>query len=116
MLILVLGKGKTGSLVAQVARERGHGVRVLDFNENRDASALTAPRWLAWTWSSTSPTPTPPSRTCAPCWPWARASCRNHRLVRASERDEGARHPARRRTAVWNQLLHRRAETLPPHR
>jgi 4-hydroxy-tetrahydrodipicolinate reductase len=29
--------------VAQVARERGHGVRVLDFNENRDASALTAP-------------------------------------------------------------------------
>ena len=43
MLILVLGKGKTGSLVAQVARERGHGVRVLDFNENRDDSALTAP-------------------------------------------------------------------------
>jgi 4-hydroxy-tetrahydrodipicolinate reductase len=43
MLILVLGKGKTGSLVAQVARERGHGVRVLDFNENRDASAMTAP-------------------------------------------------------------------------
>jgi 4-hydroxy-tetrahydrodipicolinate reductase len=43
MLILVLGKGKTGSLVAQVARERGHGVRVLDFNENRDASALTGP-------------------------------------------------------------------------
>jgi 4-hydroxy-tetrahydrodipicolinate reductase len=42
MLILVLGKGKTGSLVAQVARERGHGVRVLDFNENREASALTA--------------------------------------------------------------------------
>jgi len=40
MLILVLGKGKTGSLVAQVARARGHGVRVLDFNENRDASAL----------------------------------------------------------------------------
>ena len=24
MLILVLGKGKTGKLVAQVARERGH--------------------------------------------------------------------------------------------
>ena len=43
MLFLVLGKGKTGSLAAQVARERGHGVRVLDFNENRDASALTAP-------------------------------------------------------------------------
>ena len=43
MLLLVLGKGKTGSLVAQVARERGHGVRVLDLAENRHASALTAP-------------------------------------------------------------------------
>jgi 4-hydroxy-tetrahydrodipicolinate reductase len=43
MLILVLGKGKTGSLVAEVARERGHGVRALDVNENAHASALTAP-------------------------------------------------------------------------
>ena len=43
MLILVLGKGKTGSLVAEVARERGHGVRALDINENLHASALTAP-------------------------------------------------------------------------
>lgn len=43
MLILVLGKGKTGSLVAQVARERGHGVRALDITENQAASALTAP-------------------------------------------------------------------------
>jgi len=43
MLILVLGKGKTGSLVAQVARERGHGVRALDIFENEHASALTAP-------------------------------------------------------------------------
>jgi 4-hydroxy-tetrahydrodipicolinate reductase len=43
MLILVLGKGKTGSLVAEVARERGHGVRALDIEENRNASALTAP-------------------------------------------------------------------------
>ena len=43
MLLLVLGKGKTGSLVAQVARERGHSVRVLDFRENNGASALTAP-------------------------------------------------------------------------
>ncbi|HUD13032.1 MAG TPA: dihydrodipicolinate reductase C-terminal domain-containing protein [Terracidiphilus sp.] len=43
MLFLVLGKGKTGSLVAQVARERGHGVRVLDLKENLHASALTAP-------------------------------------------------------------------------
>ena len=43
MLILVLGKGKTGSLVAEVARERGHGVRTLDIDENAHASALTAP-------------------------------------------------------------------------
>jgi 4-hydroxy-tetrahydrodipicolinate reductase len=43
MLILVLGKGKTGSLVAEVARERGHGVRALDITENQGASALTAP-------------------------------------------------------------------------
>jgi 4-hydroxy-tetrahydrodipicolinate reductase len=43
MLILVLGKGKTGSLVAQVARERGHGVRSLGIAENQGASALTAP-------------------------------------------------------------------------
>lgn len=42
MLILVLGKGKTGSLVAEVAHERGHGVRALDINENQHASALTA--------------------------------------------------------------------------
>jgi len=43
MLFLVLGKGKTGSLVARVARERGHGVRALDITENLHASALTAP-------------------------------------------------------------------------
>lgn len=43
MLLLVLGKGKTGSLVAEVARERGHGVRALDITENQQASALTAP-------------------------------------------------------------------------
>src|ERR1035438_6013835 len=43
MLFLVLGKGKTGSLVAEVARERGHGVRALDITENEHASAITAP-------------------------------------------------------------------------
>ncbi|MGA2351183.1 MAG: dihydrodipicolinate reductase C-terminal domain-containing protein [Terracidiphilus sp.] len=42
MQFLVLGKGKTGSLVADVARERGHSVRALDINENQHASALTA--------------------------------------------------------------------------
>lgn len=43
MLFLVLGKGKTGSLVAEVACERGHSVRALDVTENQHASALTAP-------------------------------------------------------------------------
>jgi 4-hydroxy-tetrahydrodipicolinate reductase len=42
MQFLVLGKGKTGSLVAEVARERGHSVRALDIEENRHGSALTA--------------------------------------------------------------------------
>lgn len=43
MLFLVLGKGKTGSLVTEIAHDRGHGVRALDVYENRGASALTAP-------------------------------------------------------------------------
>ena len=43
MLFLVLGRGKTGSLVADIAHERGHGVRVLGEEENRGAAALTAP-------------------------------------------------------------------------
>jgi 4-hydroxy-tetrahydrodipicolinate reductase len=43
MRILVLGQGKTGKLVAEVAAERGHGVHVLDELENTDASALTPP-------------------------------------------------------------------------
>ena len=42
MQFLILGKGKTGSLVAEVARERGHSVRALDITENEHASALTA--------------------------------------------------------------------------
>jgi len=43
MRILVLGHGKTGKLVAEVAAERGHSVHVLDAKENKDAAALTAP-------------------------------------------------------------------------
>jgi 4-hydroxy-tetrahydrodipicolinate reductase len=41
MQFLVLGKGKTGTLVADVAREHGHAVRALDIDENQNASALT---------------------------------------------------------------------------
>jgi 4-hydroxy-tetrahydrodipicolinate reductase len=43
MRILVLGAGKTGKLVAEVAAERGHGVNVLDAKENSGASGLTPP-------------------------------------------------------------------------
>jgi len=39
----VLGQGKTGKLVADVAAERGHGVHVLDELENTGATALTPP-------------------------------------------------------------------------
>ncbi|HEX5236508.1 MAG TPA: dihydrodipicolinate reductase C-terminal domain-containing protein [Silvibacterium sp.] len=43
MLFLVLGRGKTGSIVADIAKERGHGVRVLGEEENHNAGALTGP-------------------------------------------------------------------------
>ena len=43
MLFLVLGRGKTGRVIADVAREHGHSVRVLGEEENRNAMALTAP-------------------------------------------------------------------------
>jgi len=43
MRILVLGVGKTGKLVAEVAAQRGHSVHVLDAKENKDGAALTAP-------------------------------------------------------------------------
>jgi 4-hydroxy-tetrahydrodipicolinate reductase len=42
MNILVLGRGKTGSMVTEVARERHHHVSVLGANDNPKASALTA--------------------------------------------------------------------------
>jgi 4-hydroxy-tetrahydrodipicolinate reductase len=39
----MLGRGKTGSLVAEVARERGHSVHGLTERENVNGSALTPP-------------------------------------------------------------------------
>jgi 4-hydroxy-tetrahydrodipicolinate reductase len=39
--LLILGRGKTGSVVAEVAHARRHHVRTLDVDENADASALT---------------------------------------------------------------------------
>jgi 4-hydroxy-tetrahydrodipicolinate reductase len=44
MNLLILGRGKTGSLVAEVARERGHEVAILCAADNPRASALTAER------------------------------------------------------------------------
>ena len=43
MRVLVLGHGKTGKVVADIAAEHGHSVHVLDAKENREAGALTAP-------------------------------------------------------------------------
>jgi 4-hydroxy-tetrahydrodipicolinate reductase len=43
MIFLVLGRGKTGQVVADVATQRGHSVRVIGEEENLNASALTAP-------------------------------------------------------------------------
>lgn len=41
MKLLLLGAGKTGSLVGEVARERGHQVETLRSAENLNAAALT---------------------------------------------------------------------------
>jgi 4-hydroxy-tetrahydrodipicolinate reductase len=41
MNLLILGRGKTGSMVAEVARSRRHHVRVLSATENAGAGALT---------------------------------------------------------------------------
>ncbi len=42
MKLLILGRGKTGSLVAEVAAERKHQVRVASSKENPACAALTA--------------------------------------------------------------------------
>jgi 4-hydroxy-tetrahydrodipicolinate reductase len=44
MNILLLGRGKTGSLVAEVARQRGHDIRVAGESENAGGAALVAER------------------------------------------------------------------------
>jgi 4-hydroxy-tetrahydrodipicolinate reductase len=43
MRILILGRGKTGSIVAEVATERGHSVRTMTESDNVNGSALTPP-------------------------------------------------------------------------
>ncbi len=47
MNILLLGRGKTGSLVADVARQRGHGVQVVGAAENPACAALAAEKLRA---------------------------------------------------------------------
>ena len=42
MRLLILGRGKTGALVAEIASQRSHQVRVIGSAENIDARALTA--------------------------------------------------------------------------
>ena len=44
MNLLILGRGKTGSLVAEIAHGRRHHVRVLSTADNADSSALTPSR------------------------------------------------------------------------
>ena len=92
MLFLVLGKGKTGSLVAEVARERGHGVRAMDINENRGASALTAPTLagvdVVIDFTNCRSGSRKHARGAGARLPHRR---RHHRLVRAPRRDEGHR-------------------------
>src|SRR5881392_1317330 len=44
MKVLVLGKGKTGALVLEVAQERGHEAIAFSSQENQNASALTKER------------------------------------------------------------------------
>ena len=44
MKLLILGRGKTGSLVAEVAAERKHEIRVASSSENAACAALTAER------------------------------------------------------------------------
>lgn len=46
MVLLILGRGKMGRLIADVALERGHTARMMGGEENRDAAALT-PQALA---------------------------------------------------------------------
>jgi 4-hydroxy-tetrahydrodipicolinate reductase len=41
MNILILGRGKTGSLVAEVARQRRHNIQVVGASENAGTAALT---------------------------------------------------------------------------
>jgi 4-hydroxy-tetrahydrodipicolinate reductase len=44
MNFVLLGAGKTGSIVAEIARERGHQMSIIEVDENLNGSALTRER------------------------------------------------------------------------
>ncbi|MEO6964930.1 MAG: dihydrodipicolinate reductase C-terminal domain-containing protein [Acidobacteriaceae bacterium] len=48
MRMLILGQGKTGRVVAEIARERGHSVQALEQKENQNAGSLTPPSLAAY--------------------------------------------------------------------
>ena len=47
MNLLLLGHGKTGSIVAEIARHHGHTLDILDEPDNTNAAGLTADRLRA---------------------------------------------------------------------
>ncbi|HZQ23686.1 MAG TPA: 4-hydroxy-tetrahydrodipicolinate reductase [Terriglobales bacterium] len=47
MHLLILGRGKTGSLVSEVARERRHKVEIIGASDNREAAGLNDARLQA---------------------------------------------------------------------
>ena len=48
MNLVLLGAGKTGSVVAGVADERGHRMKIVEIDENPDGPRSPVPRWPEW--------------------------------------------------------------------
>ena len=114
MLFLVLGMGKTGSLVAEVARERGHGVRARHLREHRlgPDRAHAGRRGCGHRLHHPRGRGRKHARRAGARLPHRG---RHHRLVRAARRHEGPRAAPWRFPAVRDQFLHRRAKAVPPH-
>ncbi len=58
MRFVLLGAGKTGALVAEIAATRGHTVEIIEVQENYNGAALPRHVWPASMPSSISPLPT----------------------------------------------------------
>ena len=81
--LVLLGQGKTGSLVAEVAAERGHSVTVITESENQGRAWLTAGNLRDA--DAVIDFTTPGSCAGEHCWMRGRPEadgCGNHRLVR----------------------------------